>query len=329
MSAHHHQGRTGFIAVALGVALAAGGLIGVNSPAWADDGQAQADQTANAIAAAAPDTGVVAPQAVGDAFAATSAGTKVTLPDAATGVVTIAPAAPQAGTSAKPVTVSLPRGAANAPAKKAKNGTVVYPTANASAATAAAQVLADGSVRMSTVLNSAKSPQSFTYAIGGATPQLQPDGSVDLVQTTTGDGYTLVQTVGHIAPAWAKDAAGRPVATHYTVTGNQLVQVVSPDQGAKYPIVADPQIEKHWYGTYMYLNKTETNRFMFGANLSAVVGGAVALAGIPQAAALSVVGGLYASVAGLAQGGGGCLELYWPPLTNLPVPMTYYGGYCR
>lgn len=100
---------------------------------------------------------------------------------------------------------------------------------------------------------------------------------MNLVQVTTSNGVAVVQTVGHIAPTWAKVAQGRPVATHYAVTGSQLVQVVSPGKGAKYP----------------------------------------------------VVGGLHVAVAGYAQGGGGCQELVWTRVSNLPVPLTYDGWYCR
>ncbi|HHT7068150.1 hypothetical protein [Bacillus thuringiensis] len=41
-------------------------------------------------------------------------------------------------------------------------------------------------------------------------------------------------------PAWAKDANGKPVATHYKVDGNKLIQVVEFDKNTAFPVIADP-----------------------------------------------------------------------------------------
>ncbi|WP_257131989.1 hypothetical protein [Bacillus toyonensis] len=41
-------------------------------------------------------------------------------------------------------------------------------------------------------------------------------------------------------PAWAKDANGNPVSTHYKVEGNKLIQVVDFDENTAFPVIADP-----------------------------------------------------------------------------------------
>ncbi|MCL2317360.1 MAG: hypothetical protein FWC46_09805, partial [Actinomycetia bacterium] len=230
----------------LGLALAATGF--VVAPAWADDTQAQADRTATTIAAAAGGT-IVNPSPVGDASTATANSTQVTLPATSDGAVTMVTTDQSIKPLVTPVSISLPRETGGKHAKQAKNGTMVYPRGSGNSADAAVQVLADGSVRLSTVLASKNSPTRFTYTIAGATPELQADGSVNLVQTTDTGGALIQATVGTIAPAWAKDANGRPVATHYEVKGNgQLVQVVTPDKNTTYPVVADPDVGFCWSG---------------------------------------------------------------------------------
>ncbi len=43
-------------------------------------------------------------------------------------------------------------------------------------------------------------------------------------------------------PAWAKDANGAPVPTHYEIDGNTLVQVVDFTAATAFPVVADPSV---------------------------------------------------------------------------------------
>ncbi|WP_315636676.1 MULTISPECIES: hypothetical protein [Microbacterium] len=48
--------------------------------------------------------------------------------------------------------------------------------------------------------------------------------------------------IGGFFPAWAKDAAGNDVPTHYELAGNTLTQVVEHEEltEGQYPVVADP-----------------------------------------------------------------------------------------
>ncbi|WP_232487807.1 MULTISPECIES: hypothetical protein [Bacillus] len=41
-------------------------------------------------------------------------------------------------------------------------------------------------------------------------------------------------------PAWAKDAHGKTVSTHYKVDGNKLIQIVEFDKKSTFPVIADP-----------------------------------------------------------------------------------------
>ncbi|MEC0033315.1 hypothetical protein P4L29_02505 [Bacillus cereus] len=52
------------------------------------------------------------------------------------------------------------------------------------------------------------------------------------------DSENIIQSV--FMPAWAKDANGKPVSTHYKVDGNTLIQVVEFDKNTAFPVIADP-----------------------------------------------------------------------------------------
>ena len=62
-------------------------------------------------------------------------------------------------------------------------------------------------------------------------------------EVDTGEAYVVnkdneIQYI--IDPAWAKDANGEDIDTHYEVSGNTLTQVVDFDENSAFPIVADP-----------------------------------------------------------------------------------------
>ncbi|MCU4864141.1 hypothetical protein OB981_29480 [Bacillus cereus] len=52
------------------------------------------------------------------------------------------------------------------------------------------------------------------------------------------DSENIIQSV--FMPAWAKDANGKSVSTHYKVDGNTLIQVVEFDKNTVFPVIADP-----------------------------------------------------------------------------------------
>lgn len=72
----------------------------------------------------------------------------------------------------------------------------------------------------------------FEYGIEGYLP----------CQADTGEVMFLDPQGGFVSVAapWAVDANDTEVATYYEVRGDQIVQVVVPDETTAYPVVADP-----------------------------------------------------------------------------------------
>jgi len=93
----------------------------------------------------------------------------------------------------------------------------------------------DGAFRALFHIPSAQDPTRFVIDVDGAY-SLTPleDGGITVRVATTGD------LAGVIAPPWAVDAAGRPVATKYSISRNTIVQQVSPTSQTVFPVVADP-----------------------------------------------------------------------------------------
>ncbi|UXM92853.1 DUF2599 domain-containing protein [Paenarthrobacter sp. JL.01a] len=138
------------------------------------------------------------------------------------------------GTSIK---VSLPFAGEAASAKEVLSGVVAYDNDNGS--TTVPVVKNDGSVQIMTVINNSEAPSAYTYRIGlppGSSLASESDGSVSVLAP---DG----SRIGAFAPAWAKDAHGADVSTHYEVTGTTLVQVVDHSSAnIAYPVTADPYL---------------------------------------------------------------------------------------
>lgn len=104
----------------------------------------------------------------------------------------------------------------------------------------------DGSVQITTVLETPSAPTSFPYEIsveGLHRIEVTDDGAAMFI---AGDGSFL----GGASAPWAVDAAGNAVPTRYEVSGATLTQVVDhAADGYIYPIVADP-----WLGAALYYN---------------------------------------------------------------------------
>ncbi len=80
-------------------------------------------------------------------------------------------------------------------------------------------------------------PRRYRFPVRGAIALRHLPGGEVAVLGAAG------QEVGAIAAPWARDAAGRAVATSYEIDGTTLVQVVAHDQrGVTYPVVADPSV---------------------------------------------------------------------------------------
>ncbi|UOY03040.1 hypothetical protein [Blastococcus sp. PRF04-17] len=180
-----------------------------------------------------------------------SATTVVELPMAATGSVSVDTSV-STGTE---VSFGLPTTRTHEDAQVASDGTVLYADRSGTV-DVAAQPGQDGSVRVNTVLNGPEAPTEFVYPLSlphGVTPQPAADGGVDMIRsiavTDPETGVTSVETivVSRVAPAWAVDARGLAVPTHYEIRGGDLVQVVEHHVGDHtYPVTADPWWSTAW-----------------------------------------------------------------------------------
>ncbi|MGW1287462.1 hypothetical protein ACWD4N_28135 [Streptomyces sp. NPDC002586] len=215
----------------------------------------------------------------------------------------------------------------------AGKGTVVYPDA-APSTDVAVQPTADGGARTLVTLknSSASTEQRFDLKLPDGF-KLAPDdnGSVEIVQTVKGGG-TL--SMGAFDAPWAKDAGGKPVPTHYEVSGNTLIQKIDTTTDTAFPVVADPKYTWGWVTGTVYYNKNETkwmrnkgNALAAGLAFSSIVGGA--LGGPAGAVVATGVTGIWAgytaTVASNAVSDNKCLKIKLPMLKA----ETYSGGYCK
>lgn len=140
--------------------------------------------------------------------------------------------------------VSLPFGESAEDGVTVDGGGIAYDNANGSLTVPIAKT--DGSVQITTVIESPSAPTSYPYDFAGAS---------ELVLTLFDDGSVVLNDAagayaGGIAPPWAYDAAGKPVKTWYEVSGSSLVQRVAHDSGSyTYPIVADPWLGINLFGS--------------------------------------------------------------------------------
>ena len=82
---------------------------------------------------------------------------------------------------------------------------------------------AEGEAAVHSILLTESAPQTFSYTFHDIT-RISSDGhgGADLFYADSND--ELVQ-VGHVERAWARDAIGRPVPTHYEIHGKKLTPV--------------------------------------------------------------------------------------------------------
>lgn len=108
------------------------------------------------------------------------------------------------------------------------------------------------------MIDDAGAPTRYEY------PLTLPEGG-QLIEA--GDGYYAVLDANHlpvatIDPAWALDAYGEAVETHYEIEGNSLIQFVEHASGDAYPVVADPAVRGK------YISRVTTTRTSQGYSLN-------------------------------------------------------------
>jgi hypothetical protein len=196
---------------------------------------------------------------------------------------------------------------------------------NSNGASSLAAVSDTGAVQLSTVIDGPTTANRYSYPVaveGGGRVLVSDDGLRALIV----QGNDVVATVD---AAWAKDADGVDVPTHYSTDGHTLTQVVDTSaRSIKYPVVADPKFVLYLgFAPSMQLNKKETKS-------TATLTGAAAICGQIAKYAGSVAGGLCGVsllqiVAKGAQNSttGQCSWLVLEP--PLILAWSYSGGFCK
>lgn len=114
------------------------------------------------------------------------------------------------------------------------------------------QAQEDGGVRVLAVLDGADAPNRFDF-----------EGEQELILFDDGSAMALDEAgepVAQIPAPWAYDADGNEVPSWYTADGTTLTLHIEHSAVTAYPVVADPQYRRTWYGLVTYkFNSSETN----------------------------------------------------------------------
>lgn len=121
------------------------------------------------------------------------------------------------------------------PAASVQNGVSAHTLPDGSDIVTA--VKADSTVQIATILQDANAPERYAY------PITVPEGA--RLELVNGQPFVWAadgSMIGGFFPAWAVDAAGQSVPTHYELESGVLTQVVEHHSasGVQYPVVADP-----------------------------------------------------------------------------------------
>lgn len=181
-----------------------------------------------------------------------------------------------------------------------------------------------GGAQFFTVINDSSAPTDYAYdasLTGGSTLKVSPSGEAALISADNQLGVS-------VAPAWAVDAAGKRVPTHYVARDGKLVQVVDHRGGNfTYPIVADPKWNTRWFGGEVIFNRHETAAIAIGGGAAAgsILGGCSFIP-VPQAklicAGVGAAVGLAASYFAAMQASDHCAKFYvfFVPPSYVPAP---------
>lgn len=137
------------------------------------------------------------------------------------------------------IDITLPASESAQDAEVLGDGTVAYPGDSA----ASAAITTDRGLQLISTIRDAKSPTRYAYDFNltsGQHLETFEDGAI-----ITDDHGTANIAVG---AAWAVDANGKTVPTHYEISGSQLIQIVDHTSvtDVAYPVVADPIVLAPW-----------------------------------------------------------------------------------
>ena len=295
------------IAVAVAAVLVGSGL----APAAAAENRAES--AAQLIAAVAPHEGevLVGTESAGGIIVPTGE-VKVNVPIDSSEPIAMSETG---GVDQSGFEVSLPAEVDAGEAAFAADGTIVYESTTGGA-DVAVQVLESGVTRIQTIVNDASGPHEFTYTFGESYAPIEAaDGSIAVVGD---DGAAL------LGAAWARDANGKEVATHYEIRDNSLVQVVQATADTVYPVVADPAW--NWYNAAWgaKFNRYETRTM---ASAGGIAGMCTLLGSWAPPAALvcGFYGAYFFAQASIANSQGKCVFISVVPA---PLAMVYKDGDC-
>lgn len=131
--------------------------------------------------------------------------------------------------------IVLPESLSLQDASVSDSGTVVFLSEDAgSGAALAVQTLEGGSTRVQTIIPDAGSDHEYSYSMNNYQAVVDQDGNAWFL--SNGKEALLVP----VEAAWAVDANGESVDTHYVERDGALVQIIEPSAETAYPIVADP-----------------------------------------------------------------------------------------
>lgn len=220
------------------------------------------------------------------------------------------------------VSIGLPGSDAAGSGVVQADGTVTYPGEGFSNSV----IASNEGLQLLTTISGSDSPTKYEYDV--AIPE-----SAELRETGGGTLAIFDQEgnpVAVVLPAWARDANGVAVSTHFALEGDKLVQYVDHRQpGVAYPVVADPKFA--WMGVLptVKLNRSETYNMRYSAmpgklalcvSLGGVAG--VALA-VPCAASLAVL----SAKAGTIYASGKCMQVFVGP--GILGGVEYKDSYCK
>lgn len=182
------------------------------------------------VANAAPDgPDPVDAWATGDAFEASTAEAAASIPIDPAQPIEVTTEIAGRGIAAN---ITLPDDLDLSSAEATENGTVVYPSDGDTSV--AVQTLESGDTRVQTVIPDREAAHEASFGMEGFRAVIDSSGDAGFFQDGREGAYVPVDA------AWATDATGAPVPTHYEVRGDRLVQIVTPTADTIYPVVADP-----------------------------------------------------------------------------------------
>lgn len=135
------------------------------------------------------------------------------------------------------------------------------------------QAQEDGGVRAFAVIDGAGAPNSFDFGVdveGADDLILFDDGAVMVLDA---DGEPLAE----VPAAWAYDAEGNEVPSWYSVSEGNLRLHVDHSATSAYPVVADPQFKRSWWGNTIKLNKREADTLIASLAVDASVNRIIAI----------------------------------------------------